>query len=49
VRRRGNGGVSGTGRRRARLPRMGVFRDPLVVLLIATAAAIAFFVVATHI
>jgi len=27
---------------------MGVFRDPLVLLLIATAAAIAFFVVATY-
>jgi hypothetical protein len=49
VRRAGNGAIAGTGRRGARLLRMGLFRDPLVLLLIATAAAIAFFVVATHI
>jgi hypothetical protein len=38
----GNHRVSGSVKRS-----MGVFRDPLVLLLIATAAAVAFFLVAT--
>jgi hypothetical protein len=40
-----HGGTAVGGRRSGR---MGLFRDPLVLLLIATAAAIAFFLVATH-
>jgi hypothetical protein len=37
----------GTPARERRFAVMGYFRDPLVLLLLATAAAIAFFVVAT--